>query len=120
MSGVYDFTGGPLAPNAVAYLGAAPDAAAKGSALPGIAKAGIPLMFAFSEYDPTMFHVNAKKLTDAIFAETGRMPNVLFLPRHNHITQIAHLNAADTGDTLLSGRLREFINVHTARELTAH
>jgi triacylglycerol lipase len=120
LSGIYEFVEGKLAPNALAYLGTAPDAAAKGSALPGIAMAGIPLMFGISELDPAPFHISAKKLTDALFAQTGKMPNVLFLPRHNHITQIAHLNAADTGDTLLADRLREFINVHTARELTAH
>ena len=118
MSGSYEFVAGKLAPNAIAYFGTAPDAAANGSALPGIAKSGIPIMFVISEYDPAPFHLSAKKLTDALFAETGTMPNLLFLPRHNHITQIAQLNAADTGDTLLSDRLREFINVHTARELT--
>jgi hypothetical protein len=48
-----------------------------------------------------------------------RFPNVLFLPRHNHISQIAHLNAVGTDDGLLAGRLAEFIAVHTARQLTA-
>jgi triacylglycerol lipase len=119
LSGIYDFTGGPLAPNAIAYLGDAPDAAEKGSALPALAKTTIPLMFGISEHDPLMFHKSAKKLTDALFAETGKMPNVLFLPRHNHISQIAHLNASGTEDNLLADRLREFINVNTARSLTA-
>jgi triacylglycerol lipase len=119
LSGVYDFTLGPLAPNAVAYLGTAPDAAATGSALPALATSGIPLMFGISEFDPPAFHQNAMALADALFAHTGRFPNVLFLPRHNHITQIAHLNAAGTDDALLADRLKEFINVHTARELTA-
>jgi acetyl esterase/lipase len=119
LSGVYDFTLAPLAPNAVAYLGAAPGAAKAGSALPALASTTIPLMFGISENDPPQFHHNALALTDALFAQTGRFPNVLFLPRHNHITQVSHLNAADTGDALLSGRLAEFIHLHTARELTA-
>jgi len=67
-------------------------------------------MFGVSELDPPMFHQQAKALADAIFAQTKRFPNVLFLPRHNHISQIAHLNAAGTGDRLLSDRLAEFIN----------
>jgi len=119
LSGVYDFRLMELAGNARAYLGDAPDAAAQGSALPTLATAGIPLMFGISEFDPPMFHQQAHALADAVFAQTKRFPNVLFLPRHNHISQIAHLNAAGTDDRLLSDRLSEFINVHTARQLTA-
>ena len=114
LSGVYDFTLLEPAGNARVYLGDAPDAAAKGSALPALATAGIPLMFGISEFDPPLFHEQAKALTDALYAQTKRFPNVLFLPRHNHISQIAHLNAADTGDRLLSDRLEEFIAVHTS------
>lgn len=119
LSGIYQFSQDKLNGGALAYLGNAPGAAEKGSALPAIATAGIPLMFGISEHDPVMFHNSAKALADALYANDGHFPNVLFLSRHNHITQIAHLNAADTGDTLLSDRLREFINVHTAGELTA-
>ncbi len=119
LSGVYDYTLVDPAPNVRDYLGDAPDAQAKGSALPAIATAGIPLMFGVSELDPPMFHQQAKALTDALYAHTGRFPNVLYLPRHNHISQIAHLNAADTGDNLLSDRLAEFIRVNTSRQLTA-
>jgi acetyl esterase/lipase len=118
-SGVYDFSLLEIAGGALAYLGDAPNAAAAGSALPNLATAGIPLMFVISELDPPMFHQQAKALTDALFAQTKRFPNVLYLPRHNHISQIAHLNAADTGDRLVSDRLSEFINVNTARQLTA-
>jgi acetyl esterase/lipase len=119
LSGVYQFDQAKMADNTKAYLGTAPDAAAKGSALPGVATSGIPIMFGISENDPQMFHQSAKALFDALYANDGKIPNLLYLPRHNHITQIAHLNAADVGDPLLADRLREFINVHTAGELTA-
>jgi triacylglycerol lipase len=119
LSGVYDFTLMELAGNARAYLGDAPDAAARGSALPALATAGIPLMYGISEFDPPMFHEQAKALTDALYAQTKRFPNVLYLPRHNHISQIAHLNASGTEDRLFSDRLAEFIRVNTARALTA-
>jgi acetyl esterase/lipase len=119
LSGVYDFTLMEVADNARAYLGDASDAAAKGSALPNLAAAGIPLLFGISELDPPMFHQQAHALANAIFAQTKRFPNVLFLPRHSHISQIAHLNAAGTDDRLLAGRLAEFIDVHTARQFTA-
>jgi triacylglycerol lipase len=117
LSGVYDFTLTELAANARAYLGDAPDAAAVGSALPKLATAGIPLMFGVSEFDPPMFHQQAHALAAALFAQTKRFPNVLFLPRHNHLTQIAHLNAAATEDRLLSDRLSEFINTACHPEL---
>jgi acetyl esterase/lipase len=119
LSGVYDFTLVELAGNLKMYLGDAPDARERGSALPALATAGIPLMFGVSELDPPMFHEQAMALANAIYAQTKRAPNLLYLPRHNHISQIAHLNAADTGDRLLSDRLAEFIDVHTARQLTA-
>lgn len=119
LSGVYDFTLTDLGENARAYLGDDPAAAAQGSALPALATAGIPLMFGVSELDPPPFHAQAMALAGALFAHTKRFPNVLYLPRHNHISQVAHLNAAGTGDRLLSDRLTEFINVNTARQLTA-
>ena len=120
LSGIYRFAQDKLAGGARDYLGTGPDAAANGSALPGIVTAGIPLMFGISEFDPPMFHANAKALADGIFARDGKFPNVLYLPRHNHISQIAHLNAGDTGDALLSDRLREFIDANTARNATAN
>jgi hypothetical protein len=120
LSGIYRFAQAELAGGALDYLGAGPDAAKNGSALPGIVTSNIPLMFGISEFDPPMFHASAKALADGIFARDATFPNVLYLPRHNHISQIAHLNAKDTGDALLSDRLREFINANTARELTAN
>lgn len=120
LSGIYAFAQDNLAGGALAYLGNAPDAATTGSALPGIVTSMIPLMFGISEFDPPMFHASAKALADQIFARDGTFPNVLYLPRHNHISQIAHLNAKDTDDTLLSDRLREFIDIHTARDVTVN
>ncbi len=109
LSGVYDFSLNDLGENARAYLGDAPGAVAQGSALPALATAGIPLLFGISEFDPPPFHRQAMALANALFAQTKRFPNVVYLPRHNHISQVAHLNAADTGDNLLSDRL---VRVH--------
>ena len=116
LSGIYEFAQDKLAGGVLDYLGKGPDAAANGSALPGIVTSNIPLLFGISEFDPPPFHASAKALADQIFTRDGKFANVLYLPRHNHISQIAHLGARDTGDALLSDRLREFINVHTARE----
>ncbi len=84
-----------------------------GSALPALATAGIPLLFGISELDPPRFHEQAMALANALYAHTKRFPNVLYLPRHNHISQVAHLNAADNGDSLVTDRLVEFIEVNT-------
>jgi triacylglycerol lipase len=111
LSGVYDFTLGDVLPNALAYVGEAAHEATQASALPALAGAGIPLLFGVSEYDPPIFQAQAQALGAALFASDGHVGNLLYLPRHNHISQIAHLNASGTDDRLLSDRLVEFIHV---------
>ena len=113
LSGIYDFTLGELSAGARAYIGTQARAAERASALPALVAAGIPLLFGISEYDPAAFQQQAKTLADALFARDGRIGNLVFLPRHNHISQIAHLNAAGSGDRLLSDRLAEFIGITT-------
>ena len=112
-SGVYDFRLFPLADNVLDYLGDAPGAQANGSALPSIAQAGVPLLIGIAELDPPMFHEQAMALTEALYDRLKRFPNVLYLPQHNHISQVAHLNAAGNDDSLATDRLREFIEIHT-------
>ena len=104
LSGVYDFSGSERPPNETAYIGErSPDATR------GVARAGIPLMLGISEFDPPMFHRQAKAMIDAWFAAHQALPYVIFFPEHNHISQIAHLNARDIGDTQLADALGPFV-----------
>lgn len=108
MSGIYDFaryTENTVAP----YLGTDRATYAARSPIGALAATTIPVLFSCSEFDPPAFHAQAAALFDAFFAHSKRSPNYLYLPGHNHISQVAHLGAADTDDPLLAYRLRQFI-----------
>jgi triacylglycerol lipase len=120
MSGVYDFALSDPAPNLKAYLGDDPAAIAAANSVPGVVAAGVPVMFGISQFDPPQFHRQALALFTALAARDGLVPNLLYLPQHNHISQVAHLNADGIDDALLGLRLAEFIRLNATRALTAH
>jgi len=108
LSGVYEFGDADQSPNVLTYFGD-PAAAAAASPLAGIVAARIPLLFAVAEFDPPRFHAQAMQLAQALYARDARMPNVLVLAGHNHITEITHLNAPEIDDPMLSDGLADFI-----------
>jgi acetyl esterase/lipase len=108
MSGIYDFVA-YKEDTIVPYLGPDRTMYAERAPIGEIASTTIPVMFGCSEFDPPAFHAQAAALFDAFFAHTKRIPNFLYLPGHNHISQVAHLGAAGADDPLLAYRLREFI-----------
>jgi triacylglycerol lipase len=112
-SGIYDFTAFEAGGNLDAYLGQT--SRAEASSLAGVVASGLPVLVVISELDPPAFQAQAMRLTDALFARDGRFPNVLFLPRHNHISQVTHLGATDTDDPLVAIRLAEFVRTAAAR-----
>ncbi len=113
LSGIYDFAAfGGLA-NADAYSGGGDDARARASALPALALTGIPLLFTVAAYDPPAFHRQAELLAAALAARHGEPAPLLALPHHNHVSPVAHLNAAETDDPLLADALANFIRART-------
>jgi triacylglycerol lipase len=113
LSGIFDFSAfGGLA-NADAYSGSDPEARVRASALPALALTGIPLLFTVAEHDPPAFHEQAELLARALEARHGEPAPLVRLPRHNHVSPIAELNAADDGDGLLHATLTEFIRTRT-------
>lgn len=114
LSGVYDFVLFGPSESLVTYLGDR-RRSAEASPLPGLAATPLPLLFGNAEYDPPEFHAQAKALYDARYAQRERSPDYQYLPGHNHISQVAHLNAAWTDDTLLGERLEGFIKRCTSR-----
>jgi acetyl esterase/lipase len=113
MSGNYEFA--EPSPQAVAYFGSDPAACAEASAIAGVVSSGLPALLVISEFDSPSAHRQTKLLADALYEHDGRNANLLFLPRHNHISMLSHLNAAGTDDSLLSDRLAEFIRICGAR-----
>ena len=119
MSGQYDYTIFEPSPNVRDYIGTGPDAQKNASSAAGLIASGLPVLIVISEFDPPPFHKQAQLLLDAIYARDGRCANFLYLPRHNHLSQIAHLNALGIEDPLLAGRLAEFVRVHTTPAVAA-
>jgi acetyl esterase/lipase len=119
MSGVYDYTVFEKAPNVVAYLGEGPGAARAASSIEGLVASGLPVLVCVSEFDTPAFHEQANLLTQAMYARDGRCANFQYLPRHNHLSQISHLNAAGVEDDVLSDRLSEFVRMYTTPAVPA-
>lgn len=113
LSGVYDFTVFERAPNVRAYIGDGPGAAADASSLHGLVAARIPLLLSVAEFDTPEFHAQAWRLGTALFDRDGVCPNFSYLPGHNHLSQITHLNARGIEDEILSDRLVDFFNRQT-------
>jgi acetyl esterase/lipase len=107
MSGSYEFAA--AAPHVLAYFGNDAEARAGASPIDGLVASGLPVMISISEFDAPGAHRQSWNLARAFFERQGRWPNVLYLPHHNHVSQIAHLNASGIEDHLLSDRLADFV-----------
>lgn len=119
MSGVYDFTVGEDAPNVRAYVGTTPQQRAAASSIAGLVASRLPVLVCVSEFDTPPFHEQAWLLSRALYERDGRMANFLYFPRHNHLSQISHLNAKGIEDQLLADRLAEFVRVYTTPAVPA-
>lgn len=110
LSGVYDFSVFEAAPNVRAYIGDGPNAAAGASSLRGLVDSRLPLLLSVAQFDTPEFHAQAWRLASALFERDGVCPNFSYLPGHNHLSQITHLNASGIDDEILSDRLIDFFN----------
>lgn len=94
ISGLYDFTKLKPGPGEQAYFGRNAGTA-EVSSLPGLVKAQVPLMVVYAGLDPAIFIAQAKLLNDAL-CEAGKCPRLLYLPHHNHLSEVYSINTADT------------------------
>jgi acetyl esterase/lipase len=109
MAGSYEFSDPDPSKPALAYFGSDPALREAASCITGFAASGIPAMIGISEHDAPDTHRQAWLLSQALFERDGCCPNFVYLPGHNHISQMSHLNAAGIGDTMLSDRLLDFV-----------
>ncbi len=119
MSGVYDYEAFDPAPNVIAYTGEGTAALKAASAIEGLVASRLPVLVCVSEFDTPHFHEQAHLLTQAIYHRDGRVANFQYLPRHNHLSQISHLNAKGIEDQVLSDRLAEFVRAYTTPAVPA-
>jgi alpha-beta hydrolase superfamily lysophospholipase len=115
MAGNYEFTQPNPPPHVVAYFGSDAASRAKASAIAGVVASELPVLLVISQLDSLGAHRQTKLLADALYERDGRNANLMYLPGHNHVSLLSHLNAADIDDRLLSDRLAEFIRICGAR-----
>jgi triacylglycerol lipase len=95
VSGVYDVASYPRAPTVGAYYGAEEAELAARSALPGLARLGIPLLIARAGNEPAAFREQASRLHRARCAERPGCPDILELDGHNHFSTVFAIGSAD-------------------------
>jgi acetyl esterase/lipase len=108
LSGVYDLTKMPMSRNLKAYYGDDSEHYAERSAQAGLLEANIPLLLASAEFDPADFEKQGNALKEALCA-SRQCPRFVFLPRHNHMSEVYTIN---TKDTLLVREISDFIKAH--------
>jgi triacylglycerol lipase len=107
LSGIYE--PGARHPGEHPYFGQLPNQ--RVSTLPGLLTTEIPLLFSIAERDPGVFHDQAATVVSAWLARHGTMPNVAYVPGHNHISEIGSLGVDDEA---LGVALARFIDRHAA------
>jgi len=108
ISGIYDLTTTPMGANLKAYYGDDPEEYPTRSAKAGLVAAKIPLLLAHAELDPPAFEAQSTALKDALCA-AHQCPRLLFLPGHNHVSEVYAVN---TKDVLLTRAISDFIKAH--------
>jgi triacylglycerol lipase len=88
-----------------AYFGARP--AAEVSALPGLLRSEVPLVFAIAERDPQFSQSQIAALTAAWYAAKGEVPHVIYSAGHNHVSQIGSIGVDDLA---MGAQLARFVN----------
>jgi triacylglycerol lipase len=84
---------------------------ADASPLPGLVASRLPVMAAVAEHDPPVSHRQAALLFAALVERDARVPHLVYLPGHNHFTEVLHFN---TDDRLLGDHIVRFAGAHAA------
>jgi acetyl esterase/lipase len=108
ISGVYALATMPMSRNLKLYYGDDPEHYPERSAQAGLVEAKIPLLLAWAEFDPVDLEKQGSALRQALCA-AQRCPRWIFLPRHNHLSEVYAIN---TKDTLLARAISDFIKAH--------
>lgn len=93
-----------------AYFGPRPSAEV--SALPGLLRSEVPLVFAIAERDPRFSQSQIATLTAAWYAAKGEVPHVIYSAGHNHVSQIGSIGVDDLA---MGAQLARFVNRVTDR-----
>jgi triacylglycerol lipase len=106
LSGMYDLAefadAGVLTP----CYGADPRIWAEASPVRDLVATDVPVLLAVAEHDPPAQQRQLLLLADALLARRGRLPQIAYLPGHNHFSEVLHIG---TGHRLLTDHLSSFV-----------
>jgi acetyl esterase len=98
--------GNPNADAVRAYFGAEESKYEQLSPVVHGASSSLPVFIAIAEYDNPYLDVYGAELFYRIAAARGRAPRFMRMPRHNHISIVAHIN---TEEDILGSEIRDFL-----------
>lgn len=111
LSGIYDLTLARRDASAAvqveqlrAYFGGNDALDATQSALRGLVRSPVPMLFGVAELDPPLFQRQAGVVLDALLRRHGTLPPFAWLAGHNHFSQILTLGADPDGLAALLDR----------------
>jgi triacylglycerol lipase len=105
ISGTYNVAQYPAGPGPKAYYGDDASKYAERSSQPGLLKTIVPLFLAYAEHDVPNFANETKILNEAL-CKAGKCPRLVELATHSHMSETLAIN---TGDTLLTGPILDFV-----------
>lgn len=93
LSGIYDVETFEDRQVFVPYLGEDTSGWAQASTLELLPALDVPIMLGVAEHDPARYHQQASAALTALAAKHGKLPHLVWIAGHNHLTEIHHLNA---------------------------
>ncbi len=106
VSGEYQAPSENPPPNVRAYFGADVRLYAARSPLSHVRESKMPLLLATAEYDPVFLAPSTYELAAAVCRRDGKCPHFVWLAGHNHISEMASF---DTADSELGQAIVEFV-----------
>jgi len=103
ISGIFDLASFAEKAMAESYFGGDPVVMAERCALPGLANAHLPLLFAYAEHDPATFKEQTTKAVERLCQANSKI-ELAELVGHNHLSEVYGINTNDQGlsNTLLA------------------
>ncbi|MCX4163014.1 MULTISPECIES: alpha/beta hydrolase [Paraburkholderia] len=94
-SGVYDLSVRPMPPGFALYYGEDESCHDSRGVLRHVGNADVPLLLSYSEFDPPFLAIPTLRLAEAIANQRGKMPKIVYLEGHNHVSNVLSFGSDD-------------------------
>jgi acetyl esterase/lipase len=94
-SGIYDLSVRPMLPGYALYYGSDESAWGYRDAISHVKLSNIPLLLSYSEFDPPFLAVPTLRLAEALACARGKVPRVIQLAGHNHVSNVLSFGSGD-------------------------